>query len=122
MTLEHDSMIDLRIDHRIVLDRVDSKFTLVSLGAKRAREINAYYSQLGDALGTVVPPQVHSTSRKPLSIAFEEIAVDKIGFERYDPEEEALAEAQAAADAAELAGQPDLEVLEGGAGEGNDSA
>ena len=30
------------------------------------------------ALGTVVPPQVTSTARKPLSIAFEEIDADKI--------------------------------------------
>jgi DNA-directed RNA polymerase subunit omega len=110
-------MIDPRIED--LLSRVDSKFTLVSLAAKRAREINAYYNGLGDALGTVVPPQVHSTSRKSLSIAFEEIAVDKIGFERFDPDEE---EAAAAAAAADAAAKPDLEVIEGGAGKGDDSA
>ena len=41
-----------------LLDKVDSKFTLVTLGAKRAREINAYYHGLGEVLGQVIPPQV----------------------------------------------------------------
>ena len=44
----------------------------------RAREINDYYNQLGEGLGRIVPPQVTSVSRKPLSIALEEIAADKI--------------------------------------------
>ena len=34
--------------------------------------------ELGEGLGSLVPPQVASTARKPLSIAFEEIAADKI--------------------------------------------
>jgi DNA-directed RNA polymerase subunit omega len=57
-----------------LLERVDSKFTLVTLSAMRAREINDYYNQLGEGLGKIVPPQVTSVSRKPLSIAMEEIA------------------------------------------------
>lgn len=61
-----------------LLDKCGSKFSLVTVAARRAREINTYYNQLGDALGTVVPPQVTSTARKPLSIAFEEIEEDKI--------------------------------------------
>jgi DNA-directed RNA polymerase omega subunit len=32
-----------------LLARVDSKFTLVTLAAMRAREINDYYNQLGEA-------------------------------------------------------------------------
>ena len=55
------------------MERVDSKFTLVTLAAMRAREINDYYNQLGEGLGRIVPPQVTSVSRKPLSIALEEI-------------------------------------------------
>ena len=51
---------------------------LVTLGATRARQINSYFGQLGEGLGAVVPPQVTSVARKPLSIAFEEIAADKI--------------------------------------------
>ena len=63
-------------------DRVDSKFTLVALAAKRARQINSYFNQLGEGLGTIVPPQVTSLSRKPLSISLEEIEAGKIVFER----------------------------------------
>jgi DNA-directed RNA polymerase subunit omega len=61
-----------------LLGKVDSRFTLVTLGATRARQINSYFGQLGDGLGSNVPPQVTSVARKPLSIAFEEIAADKI--------------------------------------------
>ena len=60
------------------MHRTHSKFSLVTLAARRAREINSYFNQLGEGLGTMVPPQVSSTSRKPLSISFEEIAADKI--------------------------------------------
>ena len=63
-----------------LLDRVDSKFTLVTVSASRARQINAYFNQLGEGLGTMVPPQVASVSRKPLSIALEEIVADKISY------------------------------------------
>ena len=73
-----------------LLEKVDSKFTLVSLSAKRARQINSYFSQLGEGLGAIVPPQVASVSRKPLSIALEEIAADKITFERPEDIEEAV--------------------------------
>src|SRR4051794_36515700 len=69
-----------------LLDKVDSKFSLVSLAAKRGRQINAYFSQLGEGLGHVVPPQVTSVSRKPLSIALEEVAAGKIVSVRLDPE------------------------------------
>ena len=61
-----------------LLGRVDSKFSLVTLAARRARQVNSYFNQLGEGLGSLVPPQVASTARKPLSIAFEEIAADKI--------------------------------------------
>ncbi len=65
-----------------LLERVDSKFTLVTLAAKRGRQVNSYFNQLGEGLGTIVPPQVASLSRKPLSIALEEIAADKITYHR----------------------------------------
>jgi DNA-directed RNA polymerase subunit omega len=83
-----------------LLDKVDSKFTLVALGSARARQVNSYYNSLGEGLGKVVPPQVASVSGKPVSIAFEEIAAGKATFTRPDPEEEA-ALAAAIADAAE---------------------
>lgn len=85
-----------------LLSKVDSKFTLVTLAAKRGREINTYFSQLGEGLGTVVPPQVTSTSRKPLTIALEEVAAGKIVYEQRNTEARE-AEAAAAADAAAAA-------------------
>lgn len=72
----NDSMINPKIED--LLDRVDSKFSLVTLGARRARQINSYFNQLGDGLGNAIPPQVSSVARKPISIAFEEIVADKI--------------------------------------------
>ncbi len=96
-----------------LLDKVDSKFTLVALGALRARQVNAYYNSLGEGLGRVVPPQVASVSGKPLSIAFEEIAASKATYVRIDPEELA---AQAEAAQAEVV-EAELSALEGGLGQ-----
>ena len=73
----------------VLLEKVDSKFTLVALSAKRGRQVNSYYNQLGEGLGAIVPPQVTSVSRKPLSIALEEIAADKITYVRTEDAEEA---------------------------------
>ena len=70
------SLTEPRIEN--LLARENSKFTLVTLASRRAREINDYYNHLGDGLGKIVPPQVTSVSRKPLSIALEEIEVGKI--------------------------------------------
>ena len=67
-----------------LLDKVDSKFTLVSLSARRAREVNSYFNQLGEGLGSIVPPQVTSISRKPLSIALEEVSAGKITYHRLE--------------------------------------
>ncbi len=71
-------MIDIAtIDE--LLSKVDSKYTLVHLAARRAREINDYYHSLGEGLGQYTPPLVdHVDSNKPLSIALEEIAQGKI--------------------------------------------
>ena len=68
----------------------ESKFRLVSLSAKRARQINSYYGQLGEGLGRMIPPQVSSTARKPLSISLQEIAQGKIVAVNVEevPEEE----------------------------------
>jgi DNA-directed RNA polymerase subunit omega len=95
-----------------LLDKVDSKFTLVALASRRARQVNSYYNSLGEGIGVVVPPQVASVSGKPLSIAFEEVAAGKATFSRPDPEEEAaLAEAAALA-ALEDAGESDVEAAD----------
>ena len=58
------------------------------LAARRARQINAYFNQLGEGLGSYVPPQVHSLSRKPLSISLEEIDNDKVVFQTESEEPE----------------------------------
>ena len=71
-----DTMMDPPVEER--LGRCHSKFSLVTLASKRARQINSYYGHLGDGTGQIVPPQVTSTARKPLSIAYEEIRADKI--------------------------------------------
>jgi DNA-directed RNA polymerase subunit omega len=86
MAARQPSMMDPPIES--LLERVDSKFTLVSLSAKRARQINSYFNQLGEGLGSIVPPQVASVSRKPLSIALEEIVEDKIVPIRRESDEE----------------------------------
>jgi DNA-directed RNA polymerase subunit omega len=57
-----------------LLQKADSKYALVIYSAKRARQINAYYSQLQEGLleyvGPLVDSQVHE---KPMSIALREI-------------------------------------------------
>jgi DNA-directed RNA polymerase subunit omega len=57
-----------------LLDVVDSKYRLVIMAAKRARQINAYYGQLGEGLLEYVGPLVETrVQEKPLSIALREI-------------------------------------------------
>ena len=80
----HDSMVNPEIEG--LLETADSKFRLVTVSSKRARQINSYFGQLGEGLGASIPPQVTSTSRKPLSIAFEELAAGKI--EAVEPPDE----------------------------------
>ena len=95
-----------------LLDKVDSKFTLVALASRRARQVNSYYNSLGEGIGVVVPPQVASASGKPLSIAFEEVAEGKATYSRPDPEEIAAAEAAEAAALALIEGAVELAVEE----------
>jgi len=68
-----------------LFEQVDSKFTLVTLSARRAREINSYFNHLAEGLGSIIPPQVASLSKKPLSIALEEVAKQKITYTRNQP-------------------------------------
>jgi DNA-directed RNA polymerase subunit omega len=82
------TMMDPAVEE--LLERVDSKFTLVTLAAKRARQVNSYFNQLGEGLGAIVPPQVTSVSRKPLTIALEEVAADKATYIRTEDAEEAI--------------------------------
>jgi len=93
------SLMEPRMEQ--LLDRVESKFTLVTLASKRAREIKDYYNQLGEGLGKIVPPQVTSVSRKPLTISLEEIEAGKIEAVAIEEDEEGAAEAEEAPEASE---------------------
>lgn len=85
MARTQDTMMNPRIED--LMGKVESKFRLVTLASLRARQINSYFGQLGEGLGATIPPQVTSVARKPLSIAFEEIAADKIEAIPDIPEE-----------------------------------
>lgn len=69
-----------------LLEATDSKYSLVSYAAKRARQINAYYSQLGEGLLEYVGPLVEThVHEKPLSIAMREINAGLLTAEPLDP-------------------------------------
>ncbi len=87
-----------------LLDKTDSKYKLVLYSAKRARQINAYYSQLGEGLLEYVGPLVDThVQEKPLSIALREINKDLLTCEDVDPAELAAEEAAAKAAARDAA-------------------
>jgi DNA-directed RNA polymerase subunit omega len=64
-----------------LLSRVDSRYALVIVAAKRARQINNYHHQLGEGTFEEVPPMVESRSKNYLTMAMEEIASGKIRYE-----------------------------------------
>ncbi len=69
-----------------LLERTDSKYALVIYGAKRARQINAYYAELGEGLLTYVGPLVTPhPQEKPLSIALREINDGLLTAEQLEP-------------------------------------
>ncbi len=67
-----------------LLKETPSRFALVITAARRARDINSYFNQLGEGIGAYTPPQVQSLSRKPLTVAFEEIAAGKVEVSDQD--------------------------------------
>ena len=68
-----------------LLEIVDSKYRLVILAAKRARQINAYYSQLGEGLLEYVGPLVETrVQEKPLSIALRETREGMLKVEQLE--------------------------------------
>ena len=70
-----------------LLTAADSKYALVIYAAKRARQINAYYSQLGEGLLDHVGPLVETTvQEKPLSIALREVNEGKLACVDIDPD------------------------------------
>jgi len=78
VTTENKGIIDPPIDE--LLDKVDSKYQLVIYGAKRARQINDYYTDLhdGNLFDNVGPLVDSSVEDKPLTIALHEIHQDKL--------------------------------------------
>ena len=78
MAKKSEGIINPPIDD--LLSKVDSKYALVIFAAKRARQINDYYSDLHEgALDDNVGPLVDSNiDDKPLSIALREINEDKL--------------------------------------------
>ena len=71
-----------------LLERADSKYQLVVFAAKRARQINAYYSQLNEGLLENVGPLVDTRPQeKPLSIAMREIDAGLLTIESVEAPE-----------------------------------
>jgi DNA-directed RNA polymerase subunit omega len=74
-------MINPRIDR--LLEQVDSNYASVLVAAKRARQINSYYHNLGEGtFDEYPPPMVDTGSKNYLKISLEEIAAGKIKY-RY---------------------------------------
>ncbi len=72
-------MINPRVDR--LLENVDSNYASVIMAAKRARQINSYYHNLGEGtFEEFPPPMVESTSKNYLTIALEEVASGKINY------------------------------------------
>ena len=74
------AMIEPRVDD--LLENVDSRYALVIVAAKRARQINNYHHQLGEGtFGDNLPPLVESRSKNYLTMALEEVSD---GMLKYD--------------------------------------
>jgi DNA-directed RNA polymerase subunit omega len=74
-----DQVISPRIDR--LLDNVDSNYASVLVAAKRARQINSYYHNLGEGtFDEFPPPMVETVSKNYLTIALEEVAAGKIKY------------------------------------------
>jgi DNA-directed RNA polymerase subunit omega len=71
-------VIHPRIDR--LLKNVDSRYALVIVAAKRARQINNYHHQLGEGTFDELPPLVQSRSKNYLTMALEETAEGKIKY------------------------------------------
>ena len=111
MTEQYEGIVNPPID--TLLEKVDSKYALVLFSAKRARQINAYYSQLHEGLFEYVGPLVDTKlNEKPLSIAMREIEADLLESTPMT-EEQLAAEAQGDFAPFELAGTADVDFSAG---------
>ena len=77
-------MIEPRIDELLPHTATEtdplSRYALVIMAAKRARQINNYHHQLGEGIGfeEAPPPLIESRSKNYLTMAMEEVANGKI--------------------------------------------
>jgi DNA-directed RNA polymerase subunit omega len=72
-------MIHPRIDE--LMENVDTRYALVLVAAKRARQINNYHHQLGEGtFDDFPPPLVESRSKNYLTMALEEISEGKLKY------------------------------------------
>jgi len=73
-------VISPRIDK--LLENVDSNYASVIVAAKRARQINSYYHNLGEGtFDEFPPPMVETGSKNYQTIALEEVSADKIKYQ-----------------------------------------
>ena len=74
-------MIKPRVDK--LLDHADSHYAAVVVSAKRARQINSYFHNLGEGgFGEYPPPMVETNAEgNYLTMALEELAEGKLKYE-----------------------------------------
>lgn len=84
MSIQPEGITNPPIDG--LLNDIDSKYRLVIVAAKRARQINAYYAQLGEGLLENVGPMVPvGPQEKPLSVALREMQEGMLQYQEVDP-------------------------------------
>src|ERR1700755_1817080 len=72
-------MISPRIDK--LMEQVDSHYASVIVAAKRARQINSYYHNLGEGtFDEFPPPMVETRSKNYLTIALAEVAQGQLEY------------------------------------------
>jgi DNA-directed RNA polymerase subunit omega len=73
-------VINPRVD--ALLEHVDSRYALVIVAAKRARQINNYHHMLGEgSFDEAPPPMIESRSKNYLTMSLEEVASGKLVYE-----------------------------------------
>jgi DNA-directed RNA polymerase subunit omega len=78
----NEPRIDDLLPHTATATDPPSRYALVIVAAKRARQINNYHHQLGEGIGLeeAPPPLVESRSKNYLTMGMEEIAQGKLLF------------------------------------------
>lgn len=82
---EQNSIVYPRIED--LLEHAKNRFELVVVAAKRARQIINFQKRVGEGIGGVAPLRLEDISKKPLTVALEEIAEGKVEVRRLEEEE-----------------------------------